>query len=117
MTWYQIALDDHAGVPSAVGTVDSTTHINPTTGEKEYTGYVVGILDKNFTREHTYQDPETSESTTSGSAELKKFPIVPQAEIGGQNCSQKRVISTFKKGLQTFKAQAFTIPELQICKS
>ena len=78
MTWYQIALDDHAGVPSAVGTVDSTTHINPTTGEKEYTGYVVGILDKNFTKEHTYQDPETGVTRWSEEARTQYFPFLPR---------------------------------------
>ena len=46
MTWHKIALDDHAGMPSAVGTADS-----------EYHGYVIGTLDKNFTKEHSRMYP------------------------------------------------------------
>ena len=74
MSWHKIALNDHAGMPPDVGAVGLTTHRNAK-GEEEYNGYVVGTLDKNFTKEHYRQD-QMGRWTWSEAAK-KFFPYLP----------------------------------------
>lgn len=75
MNWHKIALNDHAGMPPDVGTVGLSTHRNAK-GEEEYNGYVIGILDKDFTKEHCRQDQK---GRWAWSEEAKKlFPHLPK---------------------------------------